>query len=480
MNIHSENIAPPIKSAGCWNKSNLSNLYYDFQSVADRLGVPSAFMEYDLEHKESNPDAGLYLVLAPTINDVKRMEWNPELLESSILDNKHCDDMILMNACTIRMTKEDLSNQNLFPFYQETVRQIQYYASALNAYREIGCAGNMPAFCWKSYVEDFDDLDRKRHNMAVSQDIRNNYDTIYKNQIRRVAAISEHQERANDDYFKKTDLFQTKNKDGVNLKTHRVANLNYFVDHKMDICTREVGEYFLEYLEKKIPESKYFVYWRSKEPTMVLENISDINQNAGNKNIWKHNTGYKKYSVAFPRCYLSQFCKWNLEFNTRNYDLVPIPELLEQSRFHKLYPVQVAYKDLQNFNSLCQANNVKLSVDFDNYLRDKDFGPDDVETVEFWHRREDYDMVVAIQKRLMNERATYVQPGLRGKELPSSPRQDFSPKVPVSPHITTIPSQNKIPLNEKEAQMIANGFVKAGKLPDGRTGWIKEREDIDL
>lgn len=403
-----------------WRVGELSKIEMTFVQTANQLGVAAVFAEYDVENKDTNPDAGVYLIMAPTKDDLSCLVNDRETLEKAIMDDKHSSsDLIHMKACTVKVTREDLSDKNFFSYYQNIIRQVQYYATALNAYREIGCGNseNLPAYCWKSYIDDFRNLDMKRNNMDATYTTRENYDRIFKNQVKRVASISENQEHSDYDYFEKRSLFSSKNKDGVHVKTHRVPNLEYFVEHNMDIITMQISSYLLDFVEKKIRESKNFVYWRSEKPTMELEDISEINKKEGKKNIWAADKKYTEYSIAFPRNYASQYYKWNLEFNMREYELTSIPDLLESSKFSQLFPIQINYKDLWNWNSLCQANNVKIGIDFNKFLGDRVFTPEDVSKPTFYYRREDYQMVQAIVGRLMTERATYIEPGLKGKSI---------------------------------------------------------------
>lgn len=323
--------------------------------------------------------------------------------EGGTIDTKHA--LIPLNYIT---------NENAFMLYQRAVRTIHDLAAVKSAYGEQGF--NPPDRIARETVNAIHVFIAKRYAADTPKNLRDLQEEGMKKFIRESAKR----------YAENKPIRHR------TIRPHEVR-FDYFFKNSIKCVNDIVTDDFLQYLKQRWDECPDFVMYKENKPFIDRKDMSKTPEEIaemypGMEDYWKDLGKEKLYRISYPAGYENTFNAWKFDFAAKLYTWQFVVPLDQLDRQYKLETINIDYRDIYNWASLCKANGVACAINHGEIGKMSN----STSTYSFIYSDKDSRIVKAIQTRLAKETAAYskdfVVPGrlyyLSEKQLESISEKD--------------------------------------------------------
>lgn len=377
----------------------------DVINKSKTLGIPMTVITYKPLGFDKPKE---YLVASTDVDTLNKMLSNvnkefPEWLERQKFNAR---GEILLDKVIFDIT--DINKDNFFAKNSYIMRYVQNMAIAKTAFEneKLPVPDHISGYAVTSIWE----LDHMRANKDVSPDLQKRYNEIYKKAVATYA-----QEFANK--FK-LELLPHNNK-------HQVKE-SYFKENHISITWDVVNDKFYDFMQKELKAGKYpdFVFYKADNAYIKIKNLAKefekiTKGNSNSPNFWANDKGTEKFYICYPTACEKDFSTMLNDFNTRMLpSRTTIPELIgsvrnDMYKDHPLDQIYIHIDDLDNWDSLCRANNVanggiKWAINDGSYGDIKFDSQSSLEMIPILYKTEDMDYINAFVNRLSREMRDYV------------------------------------------------------------------------
>ena len=362
-------------------------ILYSIKGLAPQNHVAAEFIPYE---KDEDPLSGLYFIVCPDKRHFEEIECGDIrfLLEDKLrMSSNH------MNPHYNIVPIPEVERSEIFRLHNDMVRAIQDVSLIKHCFHEYGY--HIPKYVCKETLYSFSHFNNRRNNPAFSQTEREVYDRSMAHIVAEAYQMYTRDSLTPDAKIVPRDVKHEVEKD-------------FFLKRSIPATYDIVTEDFYRFLEKHLHEYPDFIFFKETHPYLVIRNLDPSCKRKGSKeesrNLWKNQTGEKRYHIGFPTCQEHMFYGMMLQYNCRNYDgQQPVKTFMR--RYPHVCERIIDARDMWNINSLCKANNVPYAV---NYGERKPVGAGDVKYVTILIRQQDVDTFGDITARLSSERRSWI------------------------------------------------------------------------
>ena len=310
-------------------------------------------------------------------------EWLPN-------ETKRDSCIVNLNKVLIDISEPDVFNKvNFFNKNNFIMRYAQNMSVCKHSFEYVNA--EIPDYTTSAACHSLWELNQMRNSVKVPNSSRAQYDEIYK--------------KAAEQYSKNFKKFSLKAKIKEKLNIHKV-NSRYFVENFLPVENVSVTGDQLKFLRKslKSPEYKNFKYHVDFLPYNKLKDLSKKSHNPEDVEV-------KEYHMTYPTHQKWIFKNIMNDYRTERYKTrTTINNLLNMvNEMYKSRPLQLIVvdgRDLDNWNSLCEANGIEWALEDGSYFG-KSYVSENATTYPILYRTDDIPTVNKIVARLTQERSEY-------------------------------------------------------------------------
>lgn len=300
---------------------------------------------------------------------------------------------VILDKVVIDVT--DINAQNYFSKNFYVMKYIQDMAIVKTAFdiEKLPIPDHVSSYVVNSIWE----LDNMRSHPDVDPYLRKRYDNIYKQSI---ADWSQMYARKYNDTLEQIP----------HQKSHKVKE-DYFKKNHIPVTWDVVESRFYKFMKSEFKAGKYpdFVFYKPFSHHIKLPNLAKKfdeivkNSDYDGPNFWENDIGIKKYYIGYPTAQRPMFYNMMNDYNTRMYETKLPLEALAKSSQYNLQLLTLHMLELDNWNRLCEANNISWSLNDGSYA-EYTFSPSSVlEEIPILYRVEDKQLVNGIVDLLSRE-----------------------------------------------------------------------------
>ena len=331
---------------------------------------------------------GYYFVVCQdekTANDMRSKLYLHKDQLSALLDDISVDRDVLNTQCTIFPI--DIAEDKRFVTFQRCMRNVVDMETVKAAYGQYGY--RPPEWVARSTMDAIHTFIAKRY----AQDVPDNLKQIQEE------AFHKFIDRSVKNYKKNNPLRHKI------LRPHEVHRDYFIKNHITAINTTVTGDLWA-YIRSRWDECPEFVTYKETTPYEAYKDRRDMGKKMNDMypsldHYWDDLIGYKKYRMSYPIGFDQQVKAWTADYYAERMKwkfITPFDSLDKERPLHRIV---VDGQDLDNWASLCTANNVMCAI---NHGEMGEVG--NLNNFVFIYQDKDSDMVKAIQNRLVNETMT--------------------------------------------------------------------------